>query len=116
MSFSVVMCACVQTEKEKADDLAQQMAKQAEQLVAERAEMAARNAALARENAQLMARLEFLEEAAAAAAAPDGCGDGASAEELGFLHQALQRCALCRQYPCPSFLPLSCTKLPTNAK
>ncbi|CAL8471059.1 g10601 [Coccomyxa elongata] len=81
----------LKTEKEKADDLAQQMAKQAEQLVAERAEMAARNAALARENAQLMARLEFLEEAAAAAAAPDGCGDGASAEELGFLHQALQR-------------------------
>lgn len=86
------MHACAQTEKEKADDLAQQMAKQAEQLVAERAEMAARNAALARENAQLMARLEFLEEAAAAAA-PDRCGDGASSEELGLLHQALQRCA-----------------------
>ncbi|BDA45339.1 hypothetical protein COCOBI_07-1260 [Coccomyxa sp. Obi] len=80
----------LKTEKEKADDLAQQMAKQAEQLVAERAEMAARNATLARENAQLMARLEFLEEAAAAAA-PDSCGDGVSAEELGLLHQALQR-------------------------
>ncbi len=42
----------VQTEKELADDLATQMAMQAQQLVAERADMAARNAELARENAQ----------------------------------------------------------------
>lgn len=93
-----MMCACVQSEKEKADDLAQQMAKQAEQLVAERAEMAARNAALARENAQLMTRLEFLEEASAAVAAvPGACGHGGSEQELGLLHQALQRCALVKR-------------------
>lgn len=42
------------SEKELADDLAMQMALQAQQLVAERADMAARNAELARENAQVM--------------------------------------------------------------
>lgn len=47
------MMGSAQTEKELADDLAMQMALQAQQLVAERADMAARNAELARENAQV---------------------------------------------------------------
>lgn len=89
--------SCVQAEKELADGAAAQMAAQAQALVAERAEMAARNAALARENAQLLARLEFLEASVAATADDDNAnGDGEQqqqlAEELGFLHDMLQRC------------------------
>ncbi|KAK9901272.1 hypothetical protein WJX75_003576 [Coccomyxa subellipsoidea] len=98
MSPRLEIYASARSEKELADDLAMQMALQAQQLVAERADMAARNAELARENAQLMARLEFLEESRVAAA-----GDGGNAaedgdlqqqqqlEELGFLHDLLHR-------------------------